>query len=294
VKTKRRNPPSEFGRRCSHCGFATQPGAHFCGGCGRPRALSSATNHHALSFLQSKVPAELVERILRSGSAMLGERKHVTVLFADIRGSTALIDKLDPEDALEVLGPVLQVLMDAIHRHDGFVNQVRGDGVMALFGAPIAIEDHAVQACRAALAMQADIDELNRKTGNDIALRMGMNSGHVVIHSIGNNLAMNYDAVGKTVHLAARMEELANPGTIVLTGATHKLAKGFIRALSRGVVAVRGITELVETFELKAIYTTTRWLARSSQGLSILVGRQAELRSLRNALESVADGNGRH
>jgi tetratricopeptide (TPR) repeat protein len=140
--------------------------------------------------------------------------------------------------------------------------------------------------------MQADIDELNRKTGNDIALRMGMNSGQVVIHSIGNNLAMNYDAVGKTVHLAARMEELADPGTIVLTGATHKLAKGFIRALSRGVVAVRGITELVETFELKSIYTTTRWLARSSQGLSILVGRQAELRSLRNALESVADGNG--
>jgi len=238
------------------------------------------------------LPAELVERILRSGSVMFGERKHVTVIFADVRGSTALIDKLDPEDALEVLGPVLQVLMDAIHQHDGFVNQVRGDGVMALFGAPIAIEDHAVQACRAALAMQADIDELNRKTGNDIALRVGMNSGQVVIHSIGNNLAMNYDAVGKTVHLAARMEELAAPGTIFLTAATHKLAKGFITALSRGVVAVRGITEMVETFELEAMYTTTRWLVRSSQGLSILVGRQEELHSLRNALNSVADGNG--
>ena len=292
MKTKRRNSPGEFGRRCSYCGFATQPAAHFCGGCGRPKTLSSPTDHPTLSFLQSKLPAELVERILRSGSAMFGERKHVTVIFADVRGSTALIDKLDPEDALEVLGPVLQVLMDAIHQHDGFVNQVRGDGVMALFGAPIAIEDHAVQACRAALAMQADIDELNRKTGNDIALRVGMNSGQVVIHSIGNNLAMNYDAVGKTVHLAARMEELAVPGTIVLTAATHKLAKGFITALSRGIVAVRGITEMVETFELEAIYTTTRWLARSSQGLSILVGRQAELHSLRNALESVADGNG--
>lgn len=292
MKTKRRNAPGESGRRCSHCGFAIQPAARFCGGCGRPRTLSKPTNHPAPSFLQSKVPAELVERILRSGSAMFGERKHVTVVFADIRGSTALIDKLDPEDALEVLGPVLQVLMDAIHAHDGFVNQVRGDGVMALFGAPIAIEDHAVQACRAALAMQAGIKELNRKTTNDVALRVGMNSGQVVIHSIGNNLAMNYDAVGKTVHLAARMEELAAPGTIVLTAATHKLAKGFVTALSRGTVAVKGITEMVETFELKAIRTTTRWLARSSQGLGILVGRQAELHSLRNALESVADGNG--
>jgi hypothetical protein len=153
VKKKRPNPPGELGRRCAYCGFEAQPAAHFCGGCGRPKALSTITSHHALSFLQSKVPVELVERILRSGSAMLGERKQVTVLFADIRGSTALIDKLDPEEALEILGPVLQLLMDAIHQHDGFVNQVRGDGVMALFGAPIAIEDHAVQACRAALAM---------------------------------------------------------------------------------------------------------------------------------------------
>lgn len=267
--------------------------ANFCGGCGRPRTLPAAPDHHALSFLQSKVPAELVERILRSGSAMLGERKQVSVLFADIRGSTALIDKLDPEEALEILGPVLQLLMDAIHQHDGFVNQVRGDGVMALFGAPIAIEDHAVQACRAALAMQANIDELNRNGLNDIALRVGMNSGEVVIHSIGNNLAMNYDAVGKTVHLAARMEELATPGTILLTAATHKLAKGFISAVSRGTVAAKGITEIVETFELTAMLTTTRWLARSSQGRhSSLIGRQPELRSLGNTLASAADGNG--
>ena len=293
MKKKRPNPPGELGRRCAYCGFEAQPAAHFCGGCGRPKALSTITSHHALSFLQSKVPVELVERILRSGSAMLGERKQVTVLFADIRGSTALIDKLDPEEALEILGPVLQLLMDAIHQHDGFVNQVRGDGVMALFGAPIAIEDHAVQACRAALAMQARIDELNRDGPNDIALRVGMNSGEVVIHSIGNDLAMNYDAVGKTVHLAARMEELATPGTTLLTAATHKLARGFISAASRGAVAAKGIAEIVETFELIAMRATTRWLARSSQRRhSILVGRQAELRSLRNTLQSVADGNG--
>ena len=223
---------------------------------------------------------------------MSGERKHVTVLFVDVRGSTALIDKLDPEEALEVLGPVLQVLMDAIHQHDGFVNQVRGDGVMALFGAPIATEDHAIQACRAAIAMQAGIDELNRKRTGDIALRVGMNSGQVVIHSIGSNLVMNYDAVGKTVHLAARMEELAGPGAIMLTAATYRLAKGFIAAVPRGIVTVKGMEEPVEIFELSAMRSTTRWQARSSQGLNALVGRQAELGTLRNALEKAADGNG--
>ena len=176
VMTKRRNLPGEFGRRCNHCGFAIGPAAHFCSGCGRPTTLSGAASQHALTFLQSKVPPELVERILHSGGAMSGERKHVTVLFADVRGSTALIDKLDPEEALEILGPILQVLMDATHQHDGFVNQARGDGVMALFGAPIATEDHAVQACRAALAMQAGIAELNRSRNSDIALRVGVNS----------------------------------------------------------------------------------------------------------------------
>lgn len=290
--TKRRNLPSEFGRRCSHCGFAIRPTANFCGGCGRSRALSSTTDQDALTFLQSKVPAQLVERILHSGSAMSGERKHVTVLFADIRGSTALIDKLDPEEALQILGPILQILMDAIHQHDGFVNQARGDGVMALFGAPIATEDHAVQACRAAIAMRAGINELNRKRTGDVALRIGMNSGDVVIHSIGSNLVMNYDAVGKTVHLAARMEELAAPDAIMLTAATHKLARGFIAAVPRGAVAVRGVEEPVETFELGEMRSTTRWQARSSQGLSVLVGRRAELDTLRRALERAAAGNG--
>jgi class 3 adenylate cyclase/tetratricopeptide (TPR) repeat protein len=292
VFTKRRNLPGESGRRCSHCGFEIRPTANFCGGCGRSRAFGSATDQNALTFLQSKVPPKLAERILHSGGAMSGERKHVTVLFADVRGSTALIDRLDPEEALEVLGPVLQVLMDAIHQHDGFMNQARGDGVMALFGAPIATEDHAVQACRAAVAMQAGIRELNRSRISDISLRVGINSGHVVIHSIGSNLTMNYDAVGKTVHLAARMEELAAPNRIMLTAATQKLAKGFIVAEPRGTVALKGVAEPVEAFELGGMRSTTRWQARSSQGLNVLVGRQAELDTLRGLLRRAASGNG--
>jgi class 3 adenylate cyclase/tetratricopeptide (TPR) repeat protein len=292
VVTKRRDLPSELARRCSHCGFEIRPTANFCGGCGRSRAFASTTDQNALTFLQSKVPPQLADRILHSGGAMSGERKHVTVLFADVRGSTALIDKLDPEEALEILGPVLQVLMDAIHQHDGFVNQARGDGIMALFGAPIATEDHAVQACHAAIAMHAAIHELNRRRGGDISLRIGINSGDVVIHSIGSNLIMNYDAVGKTVHLAARMEDLAAPNAIMLTAATYKLARGFIVAEPRGAVTLKGVEEPVETFALAEMRSTTRWQARSSQGLSVLVGRQAELDTLRSVLKRAANGNG--
>ncbi|MCP4620640.1 MAG: AAA family ATPase [Bradyrhizobium sp.] len=269
-----------------------RPTANFCGGCGRSRAFASTTDQNALTFLQSRVPPQLADRILHSGGAMSGERKHVTVLFADVKGSTALIDKLDPEEALEILGPVLQLLMDAIHQHDGFVNQARGDGIMALFGAPIATEDHAVQACAAAIAMHAEIKELNRRRGGDISLRIGINSGQVVIHSIGSNLIMNYDAVGKTVHLAARMEDLAAPNAIMLTAATHKLARGFIVAEPRGAVTVKGVEEPVETFSLVEMRSTTRWQARSSQGLSALVGRQAELETLRGMSRRAANGKG--
>lgn len=224
---------------------------------------------------------------------MLGERKHVTVVFADVRASTALIDRLDPEEALAILGPILKSLMDAVHQHDGFVNQTLGDGIMALFGAPIASEDHAVQACSAALAMRTAVEELNRATGRDIAIRIGMNSGEVVIHSIGNNLAMNYDAVGRSVHLAARMEETAKPGEILLTGATHDLAKGFVSVRPLGLVNVKGVSDAIDVFELTAMRIRTRWQVRSARGLSVLVGRQDELRKLRDALEDAVAGNGR-
>lgn len=277
--------------QCGYCGFVMDAAARFCGGCGRPRAPSTGVGAHALSFLQSNVPSALVDRI-RSGTPGLGERKHVTVLFADIRGSTELIDGLDPEEALEVIGPILKRLMDAVHQHDGLVNQTRGDGVMALFGAPIASEDHAVQACRAALAIRETIREFNQANQRNIEVRIGMNSGHVVIHSIGNNLSMNYDAVGKSVHLAARMEELAAPGKIMLTASTFRLARGFISALPLGMATVKGVSSPVETFELVAMRLQTRWQARSSGGLSPLVGRQDELAHLKSLLNSAVAGNG--
>lgn len=278
--------------KCPVCGFANAAVARFCGGCGRPTSGPTALGAPASSYLQSNVTPLLAERIRRSGSAMLGERKHVTVLFADIRGSTALINHLDPEQALETLAPIMKVLMDAVHLHNGFVNQTRGDGIMALFGAPLANEDHAVQACQAALAMRAGADAQVSKAGLDIALRIGLNSGEVIIHSIGSDLAMNYDAVGRTVHLAARMEEIAAPRSVMITAATLDLAKGFVEAAPKGTVSLKGLSETVEAFELLRTPVLTRWQVRSARGLSALAGRAHELETLVAASRAASDGKG--
>src|SRR6266566_9824558 len=187
-------------------------------------------------------PSYLAERILTSRSALAGERKQVTVLFADIKDSTELIKDLDPEAAQQLLDPALHLMMDAVHRYEGTVNQVLGDGIMALFGAPIAHEDHALRACYAALAMQTamqPITEAVRRTrGLELRMRVGLNSGEVVVRAIGNDLHMDYSAVGETTHLAARMEQLATPGTIRLSAATLRLVEGLIQVTALGPVPV--------------------------------------------------------
>ena len=193
----------------------------------------------------SYTPAYLAEKILHSRTALEGERKQVTVLFADIKGSTELIAGLDPEEARQLLDPALHVMMDAVHRYEGTVNQVLGDGIMALFGAPLAHEDHAVRACYAALAMQAAMrryaDEVRRAHGLAVQIRVGLNSGEVVVRAIGNDLHMDYSAVGQTTHLAARMEQLATPGSILLTAATLRLVEGFVQVSALGPVPVKGL-----------------------------------------------------
>jgi class 3 adenylate cyclase len=185
-------------------------------------------------------PAHLAEQILAARSTLAGERKQVTVLFADLQGSTELIADLDPEAAQRLLDPALHCMMDAVHRYEGTVNQVLGDGIMALFGAPVAHEDHAVRACYAALAMQAAIRqyaaEVRRTQGLELQMRVGLNSGDVVVRAIGNDLHMDYSAVGQTTHLAARMEQLANPGTIRLTATTLRLVEGLVQGQALGRV----------------------------------------------------------
>src|SRR5262245_19611639 len=191
-------------------------------------------------------PPYLAEKILTSRSALEGERKQVTVLFADLKGSTELIRDLDPEAAQQLLDPALQHMMEAVHRYEGTVNQVLGDGIMGLFGAPVAHEDHAVRACYAALAMQTALrryaEEVRRSHGLEMQARVGLNSGEVVVRAIGNDLHMDYSAVGQTTHLAARMEQLAMPGSIRLTAQTLRLAEGLIQVNTLGQFPVKGLS----------------------------------------------------
>src|SRR2546427_2528349 len=242
-------------------------------------------------------PPYLVEKILTTRSALEGERKQVTVLFADLKGSTELIRDLDPEAAQTLLDPALQRMMDAVHRFEGTVNQVLGDGIMALFGAPVAHEDHAVRACYAALAMQTAMqryaEEVRRSHGLEMQMRVGLNSGEVVVRAIGNDLHMDYSAVGQTTHLAARMEQLATPGSIRLTAATLRLVEGLVQVNALGRFPVRGLPEPVEVFELVGASAVRRRLqAAAARGLTRFVGRQQELAALQQALERAGAGHG--
>jgi class 3 adenylate cyclase/tetratricopeptide (TPR) repeat protein len=242
-------------------------------------------------------PAHLSEKILTSRSALEGERKQVTVLFADLKGSMELLADRDPEEAGQLLDPVLTLMMDAVHRYEGTVNQVMGDGIMALFGAPIAHEDHAVRAGYAALAMQEAVgryaEALRRQQGLDVQIRIGLNSGEVVVRSIGSDLHMDYTAVGQTTHLAARMEQLARPGAALLTADTLRLVEGYVEVKPLGPVPVKGLPEPVEIYELlQAGLVRSRLQAAVARGLTHFVGRGPELEQLHQALSRAAAGHG--
>jgi class 3 adenylate cyclase/tetratricopeptide (TPR) repeat protein len=246
---------------------------------------------------RSYTPAHLTEKILLSKAALEGERKQVTVLFADLKASMELLADRDPEEARQLLDPVLERMMAAVHRYEGTVNQVMGDGIMALFGAPIAHEDHAVRACYAALTMQEAIrrysEEVRRTHGITVQMRVGLNSGEVVVRAIGNDLHMDYSAIGQTTHLAARMEQLATPGSSLLTAETLQLAEGFIQVQALGPIPVKGLAVPVEVFELVGATTIHRRLqAAVARGLTPFLGRETELAVLQHALERAGAGHG--
>jgi class 3 adenylate cyclase/tetratricopeptide (TPR) repeat protein len=243
------------------------------------------------------IPPYLAEKILTFRSALEGERKQVTVLFADLKDSTELIRGLDPEAAQQLLDPAIHLMMDAVHRFEGTVNQVLGDGIMALFGAPIAHEDHALRACYAALAMQAAMqpttEAVRRTRGLELRMRVGLNSGEVVVRAIGNDLHVDYSAVGETTVLAARMEQMAAPGSIRLTPSTLGLVEGLVRVNALGPVPVKGLPDPVDVFELVGASPLRRRLqAAAARGLTRFVGRQHELNALSQALAQAAAGHG--
>jgi class 3 adenylate cyclase/predicted ATPase len=246
---------------------------------------------------ESYTPRHLAERILTSKAALEGERKQVTVLFADLKGSMELLADRDPEEARKIIDPVLERMMDAVHHYEGTVNQVMGDGIMALFGAPLAHEDHAVRACYAALRMQDAVrrhaEELRQKEGMTVLIRVGLNSGEVVVRAIGSDLSIDYTAVGQTTHLAARMEQMAAPGTSLMTSDTLGVAEGYVQVRSIGRVPVKGLSEPIQAYELiGAGLARTRMQVVAARGFTRFVGRDPEIASLQRAMELTRQNHG--
>ncbi len=283
--------------KCIQCGSENLPGEDFCGECGRDLRTPPDTPPVDYSAPQSYTPKFLAEKILTTRSAMEGERKLVTVLFADVAGFTSLSEKLDPEEVHQIMDGCFKLLMDEIHRYEGTINQFTGDGVMALFGAPVAHEDHAQRACHAALAIQQRFkdqgERIKAEYGIEFKLRIGLNSGPVIVGRIGDDLRMDYTAVGDTTNLASRMESLAKPGTILASQAAHRLMKDYFEFQPLGRIEIKGKEEPQEAFELiRTGEVATRIGASMAKGLTRFVGRRNSMAALMEAWEKARSGSG--
>ena len=281
--------------RCPSCGFENPRGFKFCGGCG---AGLSAPIPELQRDPRSYTPKHLADRILTTRAALEGERKKVTVLFADVKGSMELADQVDPEEWHGILSRFFEILAEGIHRYEGTVNQYTGDGIMALFGAPISHEDHAERACHAALHLRDELrryaEEIRRTRGLPFEVRMGLNTGEVVVGKIGDDLRMDYTAQGYTVGLAARIEQLAYPGSIYVAEQTASLVRGFFRLRDLGEFELKGARAPERVYELegKGELRTRLDLSRA-RGFSRFVGRVSEMGLLESGLDAALEGNGR-
>jgi class 3 adenylate cyclase/tetratricopeptide (TPR) repeat protein len=282
-------------RTCASCGATPPPGSRFCNGCGADlQAGAPALARDPLAY----TPKHLADKILRSKSTLEGERKQVTVLFADVKGSMELAEQLDPEEWSQIMHRFFQILAEGVERFEGFVDKFTGDGVMALFGAPIAHEDHAQRACYAALhlrdAVREYANEVRIRHGVPFGVRIGLNSGDVVVGKIGDDLRMDYTAQGHTVGLAQRMEALAESGHVCVSGHTARLVTGYFQLQDVGLTRVKGVSEPVGLFELEGVGPFRTRLDRSrARGLSTFVGRDSEMALLEAALEQSLNGHGR-
>jgi class 3 adenylate cyclase/tetratricopeptide (TPR) repeat protein len=282
---------------CPECGKTNQPGSKFCNECGHTLAKLKEPPSVDYSEPQSYTPRHLADKILTTRSSIEGERKLVTVFFADVANYTSISEKLDPEEVHQIMDGAFKILMDEIHKYEGTINQFTGDGVMALFGAPVAHEDYAQRACYAALAIQKDLEEYGKKiekdTGVEFKMRIGLNSGPVIVGAIGDDLRMDYTAVGDTTNLGSRMESMADPGAILVSGNTHRLVSDFFEFKSMGKLEVKGKKEPQEAFELiKAGAVATRIGASIAKGLTRFVGRKNSMAVLLGVFDKVTSGTG--
>ena len=280
--------------RCPACEHSNPVGSRYCNRCGAELGTARSAPQDSP---RRYTPRHLADKILTTRSALEGERKQVTVLFADVKGSLDLAAQLDPEEWHRIMDRFFQILASGVHRFEGTVNQYTGDGIMALFGAPIAHEDHARRACYAALHLTDELrryaDELRLHQELNFSVRMGLNSGEVVVGRIGDDLRMDYTAQGQTVGLAARMEHLAEPGKVFLTRHTAELVKGFFELRDLGKASVRGAEEPVRIYELEGVgQLRTRLDVSRSRGFSRFVGREDEMAQLEVALEHAIDSEG--
>jgi class 3 adenylate cyclase/tetratricopeptide (TPR) repeat protein len=284
-----------LGRTCGGCGGAVSSTAKFCPQCGSP--LTPAPDDSRFASPTSYTPQHLADKIRAARATLEGERKQVTVLFADIKGSMELFADRDPEAAQKIFDPVLERMIEAVHQYEGTVNRVMGDGIMALFGAPIAHEDHAVRACYAALRMQETVkqyaDEVQRSHEVGVTIRVGLNSGEIVVCGIGNDLHLEYTVVGQTANLAARLEQMAKPGSVLTTADTLQLAEGYIAMKPLGPVSVKGIPNPVQIYEVTgAGEARTRLQVSAGRGLTRFVGRDVESEQLQRVQQLAGQGHG--
>jgi class 3 adenylate cyclase/tetratricopeptide (TPR) repeat protein len=288
---------NKFESICPKCGISNSSAFKFCYACGADLKSLKETISIDYSRPHSYTPKFLADKILTTRSSIEGERKLVTVLFADVANYTSIAEKLDPEEIHQMMDECFKILMDEIHKYEGTINQFTGDGVMALFGAPVAHEDHAQRACYAALSIQKALEVFEEKIKNDFGahfkMRIGLNSGPVVVGSIGDDLRMDYTAVGDTTNLASRIENMARPGASLVSSHTHKLARDFFEFKSLGKIEVKGKEEPQGAYELlKAGRVETRIEAAAAKGLTRFVGRKNSFARLKEALEDVVAGSG--
>ncbi|MBC2717040.1 MAG: AAA family ATPase [Desulfobacteraceae bacterium] len=282
--------------KCPKCKHDNREEARFCDWCGHNfQETEQATS---IDFTQphSYTPKFLADKILTTRSAMEGERKRVTVLFADVAGFTSMSEKLDPEQVHQIMDGCFKILMDEIHNHKGTINQFTGDGIMALFGAPVAIENHAQNACQAALSIQSAIkkysQELKSKSGIVFKMRIGLNSGPVIVGSIGDDLRMDYTAIGDTTNLAARMESMAEPGTVLVSPITYKRVSQQFDFKPLGEAKVKGKEKPLDVYELIKAKVDRPRLGLERQIFSEMIGRDDDLNKLELQVTKAASGEG--